>query len=725
MAALGPASAIAVSDPAPYVRRDGAGEASLDLLITGAHCANCIARIEKAVGGLDGVTSARLNLSTGKLSVHWQDGALAPFDLSRTVSALGFGVRPYVADSALDQREDERKFLLRCLAVAGFGAVFVVGLADAIYYSTDFSPVTRTFFNWLGAIVAAPVTLYAGRPFFRSALTALKVRRGNMDLPISLSLILTLFLSFYQTSIGGGQVYFDAAVMLCFLLLVGRFLDFQLRNRARGAAAELLTMQAGVANRILPSGETSVVAVRDLMPGHHIFLRSGERAPVDGTVAGTTEADLSLVTGESVPVALKDGETLYAGAVITGAPVRVAVTAPAENSLIAELARILEAGQQNRNRYVRLADKAASLYVPVVHSLSLAVFLVWLFFAPFTVAMTNAIAILIVTCPCALGLAVPAVQIVASSRLFRRGILIKTGDALERLAEVNFAVFDKTGTLTVGRPQWIADPQISQSVLEDAAQLARASRHPLAMALAAAAGNGPVAAGAVEIPGNGVVCDMDGTDRRLGRADWVGVNAENDGSSELWYRTGQLPPIRFAFTDAVRSDAAATIAALKEHGIDALMVSGDRNDVASRVAHAVGLGAWHAEVDPKSKVEILKGLRNQGMKALMVGDGLNDAAALANAHVSISPASAIDAAQMASDMVLRTRGLAPIVEAVIVARRARRLVFENLAFSALYNAVAIPVAALGFVTPFIAALAMATSSLVVTLNALRAATGGK
>ncbi len=723
MAALNPAEHGLVADPSPYVRREVAGEASLDLLVTGAHCANCIARIEAAVNKLNGVVSARLNLSTGKLSVRWHEGALAPAELSRTVSKLGFGVRPFVIDAALDTREAERKFLLRCLAVAGFGSTFVVGLTDATYYATDLSPAVQGFFNWLGGAVAAPVTLYAARPFFRSALAALKAKRGNMDVPISLSLILTLVLSFYQAVLEGRQVYFDAAATLCFVLLIGRFLDFQLRNRARGAAAELLTMQAGVAHRVLSSGETEIVAVRDLAPGQKIILGTGERSPVDGALVSKTEADVSLVTGESLPVALRAGETLYAGSIVTGAPVQLEVAAPADNSLIAELARILEAGQQNRNRYVRMADRAAALYVPIVHSMSLGVFVVWLLFAPFTTALTNAIAILIITCPCALGLAVPAVQIVASSRLFRRGILIKTGDALERLAEIRFAVFDKTGTLTHGQPQLILDPHLDPVVLENAARLARASRHPLAMALARAAGPGPLADGAVEVPGNGIVVESESGGARLGRAEWIGAAPIEDGNSELWFRGPESAPVRFAFADTLRGDAQHTIQALKQRGIDSMILSGDRKQVVAQMAARIGVTQWQAGVDPKTKVAILKSYRDRGIKALMVGDGLNDAAALANAHVSISPASGIDAAQTASDMVLRRADLSPIVEAVDVARRAKRLVLQNLVFSAAYNAIAIPLAAFGFVTPFIASIAMAGSSLLVTLNALRAASG--
>jgi Cu2+-exporting ATPase len=712
----------AALDPSPFVERKANGEASLELLVTGAHCANCIAKIESSVGRLKGVTGARLNLSTGKLSVRWRDGAIKPLDIAQSVCDLGFGVRPFAADTALETNKREGVFLLQCLAVSGFGTTFVVGLTDALYYSSDLSPAMHALFNWIAACIAVPATMYASRPFFRSALAALKAGRGNMDVPISLSLVLTLLLSFYQTVSNGRLVYFDAAVMLCFTLLIGRYLDFRLRNRARGAAAELLSMQTVSVRKHMPSGNFETVAANALVPGDRILLSSGERSPVDGTLVCDTEADVSLVTGESNPVSLHQGEMLYAGSIVTGAAATLAVTAPAGNSLIAELARILDAGQQSRNRYVRLADRAANLYVPLVHGLALSVFVAWLAVAPFTTALTNAITILIVTCPCALGLAVPAVQIVASSRLFRRGLLIKSGDALERLADIDLAVFDKTGTLTGGKPQLIGsaiDPQI----LERAAQLARISRHPLALALGQAAGDGPIAESAVEIPAQGII--EDDTDRRLGKAEWVGVPAGKDGFSELWYRDRKTPPVRFTFADMPRNDAAETARAFEQRGIACMILSGDRREAVASAAEKIGITDWRAEADPKTKANILETLRGNGRKVLMVGDGLNDAAALAAAHVSIAPASGMDATQMAADMVLRSRGLYPLVEAVDVARRAKSLVLQNLGFAATYNAIVIPVAALGYVTPLIASLAMAASSLLVTLNALRANYGGQ
>jgi Cu2+-exporting ATPase len=544
-----------------------------------------------------------------------------------------------------------------------------------------------------------------------------------MDVPISLAILISLALSVYTTMIQGAATYFDAALMLPFLLLIGRYLDYRVRRRARSAALDLVAMQAVRAAKLDASGHTSSVAARALLPGDRIFLTAGERSPVDGVVESATEADLSLVTGETASVSLMSGTVLHAGSTIVGRPTVLRVTAKVSDSLVAELARLIEAGQQQRSRYVRLADRAAALYVPLVHGLALAVFMSWFFVlhAGWEVGLTNAVALLIVTCPCALGLAVPAVQVVATGKLFQRGVLVKSGDALERLAEIDTVVFDKTGTLTEGKPVLQNAPEVDAATLAAAARLARASKHPLARALAMAAGEGPAAERVREIAGCGIEAEhADGVVERLGNATWIGAGQNmQDTASVLCYRQGDGHVTRFTFGDRMRADARATILALRKRGLRIQMLSGDRAPVVQQAAASAGIEDWAAEITPTGKVEELRKLRASGRRVLMVGDGLNDAAALACAHVSMSPASAIDAAEMQADIVLRGASLRPIADCIDMARQARARALQNFSIAALYNAVAIPLAALGMVTPLIASVAMATSSLLVTLNALR------
>ncbi|HWA88788.1 MAG TPA: heavy metal translocating P-type ATPase [Rhizomicrobium sp.] len=698
-----------------HVRRQ-AGTSTFELAVRGARCANCIAKIEAGVQAIPGVVKGRLNLSTGKLAVEWRDDAVAPQTVIDRLRALGYEAYPFEAASVADDTAREGRFLLRCLAVAGFTTVFVMGLTDAVWYGgTDLDAALRSTFFVLAAIVSVPLTLYAGQPFFVSAWRSLSKRATNMDVPIAAAILLSLGLSLYQTAIGGAHTYYDAGAMLVFLLLIGRYLDFRLRDRARGAARHLAAMQSALVRRLKPGGDLETVAAREVAAGDRVLLAAGERAPVDGTLEDASEADISLVTGESAPVKVAKGEVLRAGSVIIGRPTVLAATAAATDSLVADLARLLEAGQQARNLYVRLADRAARAYVPVVATLSLLVFLIWIANgAALPSALTVAITVLIVTCPCALGLAVPAVQIVATGRLFGRGLFVKSGDALERLAQIDMAVFDKTGTLTFGVPVLRNGSEIPPDVLEAAARLARASRHPLARALAAAAGEGPVALGVREVAGSGLEVGA----LRLGSAAWCGA-AEDGQISELWFRNGASPPVRFTFEDALRPDAAQAVRALRQRRIDVEMLSGDRRDPAEAIARAAAITSWRAGVGPTEKAAHMNALRGVGHRALMVGDGLNDAGALALAHVSVAPGTAADASQLAADMVLRGDSLMPLVEAVDIARQARVLVLENFALAALYNAVAVPLAATGRVTPLLAAALMASSSLLVTLNALR------
>jgi Cu2+-exporting ATPase len=717
---MGPVTgSISVTDDfASFVRAESDGASGMDIAVKGARCANCLAKIEGGVRAISGVIGARLNLSTGKLHVTWRGNPCAPLAIMQRLRALGYDAAPFDAGQALDANDRHGRELLRCLAVAGFGTVFVVGLTDAVWYGgSDLSDAGRNLMFSLAAVVAIPVTLFAARPFLVSALAALRNRRANMDVPIVLAIFLALGLSTYQTLMHARHTYFDAAVMLAFLLLIGRYLDFRLRAVAQGAAQHLLTLQSTLARRLRPDSHPETVAAGELRPGDRVFLAAGERMPADGRLEDATEVDISLVTGESTPVALAKGEAIRAGTINLGRPVAARIEARAEDSLVADLVRLLEAGQQSRSLYVRLADRAARAYVPFVTIASLLVFAGWIAIAPLSVALTNAIAVLIITCPCALGLAVPAVQIVATGRLFNRGIFVKSGDALERLAEIDTAVFDKTGTLTSGELYLSNRAEIPADVLEAAARLARASSHPLARAVAAAAGDGPIADAVRETPGAG----LEAGQARLGSAAWCRVSDAAQGG--LWFCRGGEAPVRFLFEDRLRPGAREMLANLGLLGIAVEMLTGDRAGIAEQVAGEAGVAQWRAGVGPAEKAARMQALRAAGHHVLMVGDGINDAGALAQAHVSLAPGSATDVSQRAADLVLRGNSLAPIVEAVGIARKARRLVLQNFALAALYNVAAIPLAALGLVTPLIAAAAMAGSSLVVTLNALRLSTG--
>ena len=716
-----------IIDPAPFVRRHD-GLAALELAVFGAKCAGCISKIETAMNGLEGMERARLNLSTGRLSLNWRDGVdWAPGRVTQTLHDLGFRAAPFDPNVMESEHDAHGRHLLRALGVAGFAAANVMLLSVSVWSGgAEMGEGTRGLMHWASAMIAIPAALYAGRPFFSSAFAALKKRGANMDVPISLAVLLALSMSVYEFFAGGEHTYFDAAVMLLFFLLIGRYLDHRLRWRARAAARDLLAMQKTTAQRLDQDGVITAISARDVKIGDQLLLAPGDRAPVDGIVIeGESYTDRSMVTGESAPEKLRIDDPIHAGVVNVSHRLVMRAQASVENSLIADLARLIESGEQTRSQYVRLADHAARLYVPIVHSLALLTFLGWLIFdGGMRMALLNAIAVLIITCPCALGLAAPAVQIVATGRLFKRGVLVKSGDALERLAAVDRIVFDKTGTLTLGRAIVKNKALIKPQDLQDAASLARISRHPLSRAIVEAAGPGAALQDAVEFPGLGVEGSIDGQRVRLGAAAWIGADASQDAMLETWFRRGDEVPVRFLFEDAPHKDAKEVIDQLSTDGLETELLSGDRNNVVAKVAQELGFKTYQSGVSPQDKVERLIGLQKAGVKAAMVGDGLNDAPSLAHAHVSLSPGTAADVSQAAADFIYLGDGLASIVEAVEVSRKARRRVLENFGFAALYNAVAIPLAVFGFVTPLIAALAMSGSSLVVTLNALRLA-GGK
>ncbi|MDG2521823.1 heavy metal translocating P-type ATPase [Caulobacter segnis] len=703
-----------------FVRRDEAGKGRLELLVTGARCAACIGKIEKAVRELPGVNGARLNLTTGKLAVDLTGRAADPDRVVETVEGLGYRACLFDPSEAAAAQDREGRDLAIALGVAGFGAgnvmMFTVP-AWAGLFGQELNAPTLTVMYWMAAIVATPCALFAGRPFFRSAWASVKRGKANMDVPISIGVILTLIVSFSETILGGQHAYFDAAVTLLFLLLIGRYLDHRLRASARSAARDLLALQSPVAMRLQGDVERGV-PVAEVRVGDRLVLAPGDRVPVDGKVeSGVSELDNALITGETALVPVEAGAMLHAGALNLSGRLVMTATARSEDSTLAAIARLMEAGTQSRSAYVRLADKAAALYVPIVHTAAALTFVgVWALGMGPREALLRAAAVLIVTCPCALGLAVPAVQVAASSRLFRRGVLVKSGAALERLSEVDHIVFDKTGVLTQGQPHLIDAPR---QVIAMAAPLARASRHPLARALAAAAGRGPVATDCVETPGQGVEGLIDGRRARLGRASFVGVHAHASHETEFWFGFEGDTKIRFTFEDQPRADAAKAIADLRRLGLSIEVLSGDLEDPVGRIAREVGIDDWRAGLTPFEKSEIIDGLKAQGRKVLMVGDGLNDAAALARAHASMAPGAAVDAAQNAADLVFTGEDLGAVTEAIAVARTSRRRALENFGFSALYNLVATPAAMFGLINPFIAALAMSGSSIVVLLNAVR------
>lgn len=713
---LRPEAAAPGLDLAPFAVAARDGTQRLDLIVSGLTCGACVWLVEQALAAETDVLSARASLSARRLTVTWGGEAARANDFAALLQRLGFRVAPW-SPACLRATEDaEGRALIRALGIAAFGSMNIMLISVAVWVGGDMGPSLRHGLHWLTALIGLPVVLLAGMPFFSSAWRALRAGRPSMDLAVSLGVLATAAMSLSETIRNGPYTWFDGATMLLALLLAGRVFDRAARRRARQSVAELLALQEGLVSRILPGGLIEAVQAGAIAAGDRVLVAAGERLRLDGVADADALLDAAATTGESVPRSFPAGTALPAGAVNMGAAFTMMVSAAVRDGSLAAMARLLERAEQAKGRFVAIADRASRYYVPLVHAAAALTFAVWwgVLDAPWQVALVNAVCVLLITCPCALALAVPAVQVVSVGALFRRGVLVTSATALERLATADHAVLDKTGTLTEGRPVLIPEGQ-DEAVLARAASLARASRHPLAQALVRACPEAPLADCVREIPGQG----LEAGTARLGSPAFCGLAPAADGMT-MAFREGDAHPVLFRFADRMRDDAPASVAALAELGLDAELLSGDGEGAVAAIAWQAGIETWRAGVDPAGKQARIAALKAAGRRPLMVGDGINDAAALAAAHVSASPAGATDLAQTASDLVLQREGLSALPNAIRIARRAQTIARENMAFSLVYNVLAVPMAALGLVTPLIAAVVMASSSLVVVLNALRA-----
>jgi len=719
----------AVRDFSHYVKDVGSGLSHIDLAVEGVSCAGCMSKIERGLSAIPEVTLARVNLTDRRLALEWRQGAFDPGRFIDLLAELGYKAYPFETETAEAAEAEQSRFLLRCLGVAAFATMNVMMLSVPVWSGniSDMMPEQRDFFHWLSALVALPAAAYAGQPFFRSAYQALRSRNVNMDVPISVGVVLALGMSLVETIHHAQHAYFDAAIMLLTFLLVGRYLDQNMRRRTRAVAGNLAALKAETATKFVSGGEIAQVPVAAIHPGDIILLRPGDRCAVDGTViAGRSDIDQSLITGETLHVTATQGTAVYAGSVNISGALQVRVSAASEGTLLSELTRLLDNALQARSRYVRLADRASRFYAPVVHAAALLTMLGWaLMGASWHDAVVTAISVLIITCPCALGLAIPTVQTVASGAMFRAGVLLNSGDAIERLAEIDRIIFDKTGTLTLAELDVVNSASIPPEIFELAGQLALSSTHPVAAAVARASKVTSPLAGVVEEPGQGVHVLISGEEVRLGRPSFCGADRL---ANEILIRDPEVSVVAlsrgdaryvFAVRQLLRDDAQAVIAALQTRGITVEIVSGDREPAVRAAAQSLGVGEWRAGVTPADKIARIEELKQQGFKVMMVGDGLNDAPALAAAHVSMSPISASHLSQATADLVFLGKALAPVLAAIDFSRKALQLMRQNLWLAVGYNFLAVPIAIAGFVTPLIAAVAMSGSSLLVMLNALR------
>lgn len=705
---MSPAIASGASEPhEPNV--EDRNSSSILLSVPGIKCAACIGKIERTFSHMVGVEDPRVNLTLKRVSVR---SKLPVQRIIEALHSLGYEAYPYEKDSQSTDQAAVKNLILR-LGVAGFAMMNVMLLSIAIWSGA--SDTTRDLFHLISAFIALPATIFSAQPFFQRAWENISKGRLDMDVPISVAIILASGMSFFESLNNGVHAYFDAGLALTFFLLIGRVLEHQTRSIARSAVADLAALEVQTARR--KSGtEFYDISVSDLRVGDVVQVPNGMRVPVDGKILDcTTSTDRSFLTGESNPVLSQPGDIVRAGEINVGAPFILEVTAVGEDTNLRQIAALVEIAEQGRNRYVSIADKAARLYAPSVHLLALFTFIGWLTATgDLRHSLNIAIAVLIITCPCALGLAVPTVVTAAISRLFSKGILVKSGTALERLAEVNSVVFDKTGTLTLPI-QNLDLGSLDENEIAIVKALSQVSSHPVSKTLAIQLKNVEAApvSNIVEIPGHGLTGIWHGQKVALGRGQWLGAS-----SDDLSFKKSDICKT-IKSHEELRDGVREAIDFLNSSGFEIEILSGDTKEKTATVAKILDISNFHAEIMPVQKQELIKEYQTKYRKVAMLGDGMNDSVALTSANVSLAPGTAIDAARNAADVILLKHSFKDLPMLFRLAKATVKLSKQNFAIASFYNLIAIPLAVGGFATPLLAALAMSASSITVLLNALR------
>ncbi len=715
----------------------------IHLLVEGIHCAACVWLIERGLQRVPGVQSAEVNLAARRLHLRWDSQRSKLSDVIRALARIGYAAVPYDPESAEGIIKKANRAMLYRLFFAGFAMMNMMWISIALYSGANQGEF-RGFFHWLGLALATPTLLYAGYPFYRGAFGGLRVGHLTMDMPIAIGLSVTYAYSFYVTATASrvGEVYFDTVTNLIFVILIGRYLEGMFRHQAISATKRLMELQPRVAI-VMHDGQEQMTPIRGVKPGDRVLIKPGYKVPVDGIVLeGHSAVDESMLSGESVPVSKSIGAQVSAGTVNTDGALLVEVRSTMQNTTLAKIIRLVEEAQSSKAPIQRLADTIVPWFVLVTLVCAMLTFFIWNT-ENFEIALMAATSVLIITCPCALGMATPMSIAVASGLGAKHGILVKNGLVLETLSRVNHFVFDKTGTLTEGRmsiaQMHIAPGAVAQEVLRSAAAVERYSEHSVAKAIVSEAEKQQLnyrdmaVAGFRATAGLGVEAEVAGQPVLLGSAEWlmrrgIALNAElqaqaheleAQATSCVHIAMGDAHVAVFALADKLRDDARKLVNELRAAEIKMTLLSGDRRPVAEAIARQLGGMEVIAEVLPQDKDQVIRQLQQRGAVVAMVGDGVNDAPALIRADVGIALGSGTDVSVESADIVLMHNELDKVRLATLLSRRTLRTIKQNIGLSFVYNAIMVPLAMMARVSPLVAAITMPISSLVVIGNAAR------
>ncbi len=714
------------------VRDDGERGRRVTLALRGLRCAACAWLIERHLTRQPGVVSVHVNLAHERAELAWREGETRLSTLLTEIARLGYAAQPYQPDQQEQARRDEYRAALGRLALAGLGAMQVMMFAVGLYAGAlqDMAPAHRDYLRMVSALVTMPIVAWAARPFFAAAARDLRNRRLGMDVPVALAIAIAFVASLVATALRSGEVYFDSVCMFVFLLSLGRFVEMRARHRAAAAIEGALRRPPAHATRLDDDGASAIVAAAELVPGDRVLVKPGETVPADGRVVeGSGWVNEAMLTGEQWPRARRRGDLVLGGTQNGESPLVVAVERSGADGVLAGVQRLVDRAGSEKPPVARLADRVAQAFVPAVLLLAAAVAAVWWRIDP-SQAFWVTLSVLVVSCPCALSLATPAALTAATGGLLRRGLLVTRAHVLEGLHGATHVVFDKTGTLTQGSFRLRRSVPLPPHDLAGALALARAlesrSEHPIARAFAADAAT-PAVVDAAAVAGFGVEGVVGGRRYRIGNPDWVteltGGGAPNPPSrdDDMWVLLGDTDGAVawFALEDAPRPEAAAAVRALRQRGLAVQLLSGDPSAAVAQLARRLGIEVAVRGASPAEKLRHVQALQAAGAVVVMVGDGVNDAPVLGAAQVSVAMGGGTDLAVGGADCVLLREDLGVLADAIDLAHRTRRVLYQNLGWSLAYNAVALPLAALGWVAPYWAALGMSLSSLVVVLNAVR------